>query len=136
MPIGFGQHEVFLNSTVKVQKFLRLQLHYGNISGSTWIIKLLQCASGNISFCFVMNDQVRELMGQFTPLTPLALVLKQFLADRSLDHAYKGGLSSYCQVTCYIYIYQDVGSDLLGQNWKLNNGFLPFNNCCRLLGRK
>lgn len=84
-----------------------------------------------------MNDQVRELMGQFTPLTPLALVLKQFLADRSLDHAYKGGLSSYCQVTCYIYIHQDVGSDLLGQNWKPNNEFLPFNNySCRLLGRK
>jgi DNA polymerase sigma len=83
-----------------------------------------------------MNDQVRELMGQFTPLTPLALVLKQFLADRSLDHAYKGGLSSYCQVTCYISIYQDVGSALLGQNWKPNNEFLPFNNCCRLLGRK
>jgi hypothetical protein len=42
--------------------------------------------------------QVRELMGQFPPITPLALLLKQFLADRSLDHPYKGGLSSYCQV--------------------------------------
>jgi DNA polymerase sigma len=42
--------------------------------------------------------QVQELMGQFPPITPLALLLKQFLADRSLDHPYKGGLSSYCQV--------------------------------------
>jgi DNA polymerase sigma len=38
-------------------------------------------------------------MGQFPPITPLALLLKQFLADRSLDHPYKGGLSSYCQVS-------------------------------------
>jgi predicted nucleotidyltransferase len=43
-------------------------------------------------------ELVRELMGQFPPITPLALLLKQFLADRSLDHPYKGGLSSYCQV--------------------------------------
>jgi DNA polymerase sigma len=39
-------------------------------------------------------------------LTPLALVLKQFLADRSLDHAYKGGLSSYCQVSSHINLLQ------------------------------
>ncbi|CAK9220579.1 unnamed protein product [Sphagnum troendelagicum] len=32
--------------------------------------------------------QVRELMGQFPPITLLALLLKQFLADRSLDHPY------------------------------------------------
>lgn len=43
--------------------------------------------------------QVRELTQQFPASVPLALVLKKFLADRSLDHAYSGGLSSYCLVT-------------------------------------
>lgn len=57
--------------------------------------------------------QVRELMGQFSPLTPLALVLKQFLADRSLDHAYKGGLSSYCQVSCHINPIQTMTEESL-----------------------
>ncbi|CAK9873554.1 unnamed protein product [Sphagnum jensenii] len=38
--------------------------------------------------------QVRELMGQFPPITPLALLLKQFLADRSLDHPYCQSLGS------------------------------------------
>ncbi|RWW13283.1 hypothetical protein GW17_00023010, partial [Ensete ventricosum] len=42
---------------------------------------------------------VRELTQQFPASVPLALVLKKFLADRSLDHAYSGGLSSYCLVT-------------------------------------
>jgi DNA polymerase sigma len=43
-------------------------------------------------------------MGQFPPITPLALLLKQFLADRSLDHPYKGGLSSYCQVNGILHV--------------------------------
>ncbi|KAL5798863.1 hypothetical protein ACOSQ2_003683 [Xanthoceras sorbifolium] len=41
---------------------------------------------------------VKELTEQFPASTPLALVLKQFLADRSLDQSYSGGLSSYCLV--------------------------------------
>ncbi|XXG66468.1 hypothetical protein AAC387_Pa06g0033 [Persea americana] len=41
---------------------------------------------------------VRELTEQFPAAIPLALVLKQFLADRNLDHSYSGGLSSYCLV--------------------------------------
>ena len=46
--------------------------------------------------------QVKELTEQFPAATPLALVLKQFLADRSLDQSYSGGLSSYCLVSCVI----------------------------------
>lgn len=42
--------------------------------------------------------QVRELTQQFPAAVPLALVLKKFLADRSLDRSYSGGLSSYCLV--------------------------------------
>ncbi|KAK3018176.1 hypothetical protein RJ639_002794 [Escallonia herrerae] len=42
--------------------------------------------------------EVKELTEQFPAATPLALVLKQFLADRSLDQSYSGGLSSYCLV--------------------------------------
>ncbi|KAH9733227.1 NTP transf 2 domain-containing protein [Citrus sinensis] len=45
------------------------------------------------------TDLVKELTEQFPASTPLALVLKQFLADRSLDQSYSGGLSSYCLVS-------------------------------------
>ncbi|XP_075094308.1 uncharacterized protein LOC107762184 isoform X1 [Nicotiana tabacum] len=44
------------------------------------------------------TELVKELTEQFPASTPLALVLKQFLADRSLDQSYSGGLSSYCLV--------------------------------------
>ncbi|OWM80173.1 hypothetical protein CDL15_Pgr019337 [Punica granatum] len=44
------------------------------------------------------TELVRELTEQFPAATPLALLLKQFLADRSLDQSYSGGLSSYCLV--------------------------------------
>ena len=47
--------------------------------------------------------QVRELTEQFPASIPLALILKQFLADRSLDHSYSGGLSSYCLVSFFPY---------------------------------
>ncbi|XP_066350423.1 uncharacterized protein [Miscanthus floridulus] len=45
-------------------------------------------------------ELVRELTQQFPAVVPLALILKKFLADRSLDHPYSGGLSSYCLRTC------------------------------------
>ncbi|KAG0596843.1 hypothetical protein M758_UG288300 [Ceratodon purpureus] len=73
------------------------------------------------------SELVRELMGQFPPLTPLALVLKQFLADRSLDHAYKGGLSSYCQVlliTRFLQHQQHLGRPSSSQN--LGSLFMDF----------
>ncbi|KAI6702712.1 hypothetical protein NL676_011848 [Syzygium grande] len=44
------------------------------------------------------TELVKELTEQFPATTPLALVLKQFLADRSLDQSYSGGLNSYCLV--------------------------------------
>lgn len=47
---------------------------------------------------FQTTELVKELTEQFPAATPLALVLKQFLADRSLDQSYSGGLSSYCLV--------------------------------------
>ena len=40
-----------------------------------------------------------KIWQQFPAATPLALVLKQFLADRTLDQSYSGGLSSYCLVS-------------------------------------
>ncbi|XP_043718931.1 uncharacterized protein LOC122666894 [Telopea speciosissima] len=52
------------------------------------------------------TELVRELTEQFPAATPLALVLKQFLADRSLDHSYSGGLSSYCLVLLIIRFLQ------------------------------
>ncbi|MQL99556.1 hypothetical protein Taro_032283 [Colocasia esculenta] len=42
------------------------------------------------------TELVRKLTERFPASIPLALVLKQFLADRSLDRSYSGGLSSYC----------------------------------------
>ncbi|KAK2650643.1 hypothetical protein Ddye_018132 [Dipteronia dyeriana] len=44
------------------------------------------------------TELVKELTEQFPASTPLAMGLKQFLADRSLDQSYSGGLSSYCLV--------------------------------------
>ncbi|XP_021864272.2 uncharacterized protein [Spinacia oleracea] len=44
------------------------------------------------------SELVKQLTDQFPATIPLALVLKQFLADRSLDQSYSGGLSSYCLV--------------------------------------
>ncbi|XP_030966510.1 uncharacterized protein LOC115987155 isoform X5 [Quercus lobata] len=52
----------------------------------------------NDSLKTVENTAVKELTEQFLAATPLALVLKQFLADRSLDQSYSGGLSSHCLV--------------------------------------
>ncbi|XVE76922.1 hypothetical protein DITRI_Ditri13aG0019400 [Diplodiscus trichospermus] len=52
------------------------------------------------------TELVKELTEQFPAATPLALVLKQFLADRSLDQSYSGGLSSYCLVLIIIRFLQ------------------------------
>ncbi|XP_020519567.1 uncharacterized protein LOC18428793 isoform X2 [Amborella trichopoda] len=52
------------------------------------------------------TELVRELTGQFPAAIPLAMVLKQFLACRSLDHSYSGGLSSYCLVLLIIRFLQ------------------------------
>ncbi|XP_027191852.1 uncharacterized protein [Cicer arietinum] len=52
------------------------------------------------------TEMVKELTEQFPAATPLALVLKQFLADRSLDQSYSGGLSSYCLVLLIIRFLQ------------------------------
>ncbi|KAJ7962102.1 Non-canonical poly(A) RNA polymerase [Quillaja saponaria] len=52
------------------------------------------------------TELVKELTEQFPAATPLAFALKQFLADRSLDHSYSGGLSSYCLVLLIIRFLQ------------------------------
>ena len=53
------------------------------------------------SFMYLFILQIRELTQQFPAVVPLALILKKFLADRSLDHPYSGGLSSYCLVCSF-----------------------------------
>ena len=60
------------------------------------------------SYFYIISVQVKDLTEQFPAATPLALVLKQFLADRSLDQSYSGGLSSYCLVintACHSHIF-------------------------------
>lgn len=52
------------------------------------------------------TELVRELSQQFPAVIPLALILKKFLADRSLDHPYSGGLSSYCLVLLIVRFLQ------------------------------
>ncbi|KQK17066.1 uncharacterized protein LOC100844132 isoform X2 [Brachypodium distachyon] len=52
------------------------------------------------------TELVCELTQQFPAALPLALILKKFLADRSLDHPYSGGLSSYCLVLLIIRFLQ------------------------------
>ncbi|XP_038971597.1 terminal nucleotidyltransferase 4B-like [Phoenix dactylifera] len=44
----------------------------------------------------LQTNEVRELTQQFPAVGPLALILKKFLSDRSLDQSYSGALSSYC----------------------------------------
>jgi DNA polymerase sigma len=51
-------------------------------------------------------ELVRGLSIQFPQLTPLALVLKQFLKDRNMHAAYTGGLSSYCLVLLVVAFLQ------------------------------
>lgn len=79
---------------------------------------------------------VKDLTEQFPAATPLALVLKQFLADRSLDQSYSGGLSSYCLVLLIIRflqhehhlgrpINQNVGSLLMDLLYFFGNVFDP-----------
>ncbi|KAG5069338.1 hypothetical protein JHK85_001715 [Glycine max] len=60
----------------------------------------------NDSLKTVKNTAVKGLTEQFPAATPLALVLKQFLADRSLDQSDSGGLSSYCLVLLIIRFLQ------------------------------
>lgn len=55
---------------------------------------------------FQTTQLVKDLTEQFPAATPLALVLKQFLADRSLDQSYSGGLSSYCLVLLIVRFLQ------------------------------
>ncbi|KAG8653680.1 uncharacterized protein LOC110614705 isoform X7 [Manihot esculenta] len=65
------------------------------------------------------TELVKELTEQFPAATPLALVLKQFLADRSLDQSYSGGLSSYCLVlliTRFLQHEHHLGR-AINQNW-------------------
>nr|DAD18506.1 TPA_asm: hypothetical protein HUJ06_019969 [Nelumbo nucifera] len=82
------------------------------------------------------TELVRGLTEQFPAATPLALVLKQFLADRSLDHSYSGGLSSYCLVLLIIRflqhehhlgrsINQNLGSLLMDFLYFFGNVFDP-----------
>nr|CAB3471125.1 unnamed protein product [Digitaria exilis] len=52
------------------------------------------------------TELVRQLTQQFPAVVPLALILKKFLADRSLDHPYSGGLSSYCLVLLIVRFLQ------------------------------
>ncbi|XP_012083850.1 uncharacterized protein LOC105643363 isoform X2 [Jatropha curcas] len=68
---------------------------------------------------FQTTELVKELTEQFPAATPLALVLKQFLADRSLDQSYSGGLSSYCLVlliTRFLQHEHHLGRPI-NQNW-------------------
>jgi len=51
-------------------------------------------------------ELVRGLSIQFPQLTPLALVLKQFLKNRNMHTAYTGGLSSYCLVLLVVAFLQ------------------------------
>ncbi|PKA60674.1 DNA polymerase sigma subunit [Apostasia shenzhenica] len=82
------------------------------------------------------SELVRELTQQFPASVPLALVLKKFLADRSLDHSYSGGLSSYCLVLlitrflqhehhCGHSINQNLGSLLMDFLYFFGNVFDP-----------
>ncbi|KAK6120570.1 hypothetical protein DH2020_045701 [Rehmannia glutinosa] len=58
----------------------------------------LASEGGNLFKTDSTTSEVKDLTERFPAVTPLTLVLKQFLADRSLDQSYSGGLSSYCLI--------------------------------------
>uniref|UniRef100_A0A7N0ZQR2 Polymerase nucleotidyl transferase domain-containing protein n=1 Tax=Kalanchoe fedtschenkoi TaxID=63787 RepID=A0A7N0ZQR2_KALFE len=75
------------------------------------------------------TDLVKQLTEHFPAATPLALVLKQFLADRSLDQSYSGGLSSYCLViiiTRFLQHEHHLGQPINQNFGKLLMDFLYF----------
>eukprot|EP01018_Ginkgo_biloba_P022544 Gb_00149 [translate_table: standard] len=77
-------------------------------------------------------ELVKELTGQFPAIVPLALVLKQFLTDRSLDHPYSGGLSSYCLVlliTRFLQHQHHTGRSINQDLGSLFMDFLYFFGC-------
>ncbi|XP_052192225.1 uncharacterized protein LOC127801296 isoform X2 [Diospyros lotus] len=91
------------------------------------------------------TELVKELTEQFPAATPLALVLKTFLADRSLDQSYSGGLSSYCLVlliTRFLQheyhhgrpINQNFGSLLMDFFYFFGNVFDPRQMCISVRG--
>ncbi|XP_073118855.1 uncharacterized protein [Henckelia pumila] len=88
---------------------------------------------------------VKDLADRFPAVTPLTLVLKQFLADRSLDQSYSGGLSSYCLVlliTRFLQhehhqgrpINQNYGSLLMDFLYFFGNVFDPRQMCISVQG--
>ncbi|KAK2977826.1 hypothetical protein RJ640_017490 [Escallonia rubra] len=87
--------------SVRIDISFKSPLHTG--LQTTELVLLIRMPSTFDCLKSMMNDcgdlmHVKELTEQFPAATPLALVLKQFLADRSLDQSYSGGLSSYCLV--------------------------------------
>lgn len=75
---------------------------------------------------------VRELAGKFPAVLPLAVVLKQFLTDRCLDHPYSGGLSSYCLVlliTRFLQHQHHTGRSINQNLGRLLMDFLYFFGC-------
>ncbi|CAI9103614.1 OLC1v1002131C1 [Oldenlandia corymbosa var. corymbosa] len=68
------------------------------------------------------TELVKELTEQFPAAKPLAIVLKMFLADRSLDQSYSGGLSSYCLLLLIIRFLQHEHH--LGRSISQNYGSL------------
>lgn len=72
------------------------------------------------------TELVKQLTDQFPAASPLALVLKQFLADRSLDQSYSGGLSSYCLVLLIIRFLQHEHHHGRCINQNLGSLFMDF----------
>ncbi|KAB2002738.1 hypothetical protein ES319_D11G086300v1 [Gossypium barbadense] len=81
------------------------QINYGNTKGVKSVRLDISFKSPSHTG-LQTTELVKELTEQFPAATPLALVLKQFLADRSLDQSYSGGLSSYCLVLLIIRFLQ------------------------------
>ncbi|XP_021756293.1 uncharacterized protein LOC110721453 [Chenopodium quinoa] len=72
------------------------------------------------------TELVKQLTDQFSAAIPLALVLKQFLADRSLDQSYSGGLSSYCLVLLITRFLQHEHHHCRPINQNLGSLFMDF----------
>ncbi|XP_063947905.1 uncharacterized protein LOC108218607 isoform X2 [Daucus carota subsp. sativus] len=100
-PIQVSNEHDKISSTdtdVSESSVLLERSNMNNAKGKTKSVRLDISFKSSSHTGLQTTELVKELTEQFPAATPLSMVLKQFLSDRSLDQSYSGGLSSYCLI--------------------------------------
>ncbi|XP_074354322.1 uncharacterized protein LOC141693199 isoform X2 [Apium graveolens] len=97
--VSTEQDKISLADTdVSESSVLPERSNINNAKGQTKSVRLDISFKSSSHTGLQTTELVKELTEQFPAATPLSMVLKQFLSDRSLDQSYSGGLSSYCLI--------------------------------------